>query len=217
MGLIKEWRHAWEAVWHPSAAGKRKLSINGSLKYYYSIAIVGFILYVVLGAISIWNGVAVHSYLSNMLDVRAGYPALFAYAILFFFVLGPIGLFIDSALYQIVGKYFLKEWKGDYSKTFTAVAFASTPAIFLAWFSFAPYINGALLLLAGIWSLVVLVVTLSEQQKVTRTTAIAGVLVTAVLVILIFFVVAWMMLLVLVLPNTAMLNHVAGLTYPTIV
>jgi len=216
MGFEKELRHAWEALWHPSHAGKRKLGIEGALKYYYSVAVVGFVLYLIIGYMKIWSGVAVHTYLSTMLGLHTGYIALFAYAILFFFVLGPISLFIDSALYHVVGKKFLKEWHGDYSKTFTATALAITPAILLAWFSFAPYINSVLLLIAAIWALVILVITLSEQQNVTRTTAVIGILVTAVLAILVFFVIAWLVLVVLVFPYGA-LNHVAGLTYPTIV
>jgi hypothetical protein len=190
--------------------------VEGALKYYYSIAVVGFIAYLVIGYLKIWSGTAVHTYLSTLLGVHTGYAALLAYAILFFFVLGPISIFIDAALYQLVGRRFLKEWKGEYSKTFAAVTMAITPAILLAWFSFAPYVNSLLLLIVAIWALIVLVITLSEQQNVTRVTAIVGILVTAVLVILVFFVLAWIAMIVLVFPYGA-LNHVLGLTYPTIV
>jgi hypothetical protein len=173
--ITKDIAFLWDLMLHPGKASKRSMDVEKALKLYYTLSIIPFILYLVFGLLlSTYGSIAAVRYFPVMhLPLLASQSALAVVvsAILFFFVLVPIGIAIDAFIYQIIGRTLLNAWNGDFARTFTAVTYAVLPVMFFYWLLWLPVLDGLYLLVVPIWALVILIISLSVQQKVRRTEA----------------------------------------------
>jgi hypothetical protein len=192
MSYVDELKFFWRVMCDPAGHAKRKLDTGEALKLYYTVAVLPFIAYIVFGFIAVALGITVHSfgmhtwlYSLQPFVSSLSYFIVFASAIVLFFVALPLGIAIDALIYQIVGKIFLKAWKGTYEKTFTAIVFATFPLLLFLWLSLIPFLNSVFIIIAPLWSIVILVVALSSQQNITRMDAFLMMLIKSVLVVLV--------------------------------
>jgi hypothetical protein len=214
MSYTDELKFFWRVMCDPAGHTKRKLDTGSALKLYYTVAILPFIAYIVFGFLAIALGVNVHVFGASTwlfslqpFFTSLSYFMVVASAIVLFFVALPLGIAIDALIYQVVGKMFLGAWKGTYEKTFSALVFSTFPLLLLFWMSLIPFLNSAFIILAPLWSIVVLVVALSSQQNVTRLNAFLIMLVKSILVALV--------LILLGLSVFASLAYVFGSMMPT--
>ncbi|MDE1823210.1 MAG: YIP1 family protein [Candidatus Micrarchaeota archaeon] len=204
MSVTNDLKFLWNLVWDPEKGSKKSFDFGGAVKLYYTLAVFAFIAYVVVGSIAAYFGISVNqgtSFPASALLslVRAvSYVALFWKGLVMFFVILPLSIAIDAFIYQLVGKTFLNMWKGTYDKTFTALVFSLFPLLLLYWLSVIPVFDALFIILAPIWSLIVLVIALSVQQKIRRLDALAVVILKSFLV-----------LFVLVLVGLSLLSAVA--------
>ena len=188
----------FKTLFFPGKESSRKIDFAGAVKMYYSVAVFGFVFAVLvsilthyyLGGLGIFN-----SSLYNLSGIFPGIPYLHAvlYTIMMavlFFLLIPVGLFINAAIYHAVGKFFLKAWNGGYEKTFVAVVFGEMPALFLFWLMLLPFVKFFAVALICIWEFVILTIALASQHKVERVKSFAALLAT-------FFIIAAIALLVM--------------------
>lgn len=189
---MDELRFFWNLVWNPGKYAQRKLDFGGAVKLYYTLAILPFIVYVVLGSIAVALGVPTHSFGTNSLltplytvVASLSYVSILWGGIILFFVILPLGIAIDALIYQLVAKIFLNVWKGNYDTTFTALVYGLFPLLLLLWLSVIPLFNSLFIIIAPIWSLVVIVIALAAQQKVTRLNAFITMAVKSFLVLLV--------------------------------
>ncbi len=164
MGIYENIKRGISSLMHPSLASKGDLSISKSLSIYYPIAIISLILAIIVNY-------AYRSYRSGAAYANvsiAMHPIVLA---VIYLVAIPLSIFIDAAIYQIVGKHFLNAWKGAYSKTFTAYTFAIMPFLALYWIAQIPILIIPLDMLIAIWSMVILVIAIATQHKIKRTDA----------------------------------------------
>jgi hypothetical protein len=183
----------WNMLWKPDKYAKRQLDFGSALKLYYTLAILPFIAYIVFGAIAIAFGYSVHDFGANSAAIAPFYHALASVSylallwggIVLFFIALPLGIAIDALIYQLIAKFFLKAWNGDYSKTFAALVFGLFPMLALLWLSVIPVFSTIFIIIAPIWSIVVLVIALSVQQKITRLNALLLLLLKSFLVFLV--------------------------------
>jgi hypothetical protein len=190
---MDELRFFWNLVWNPGKYSKRQLDFWSAVKLYYTMAVLPFIAYVVIGSLRIAAGDGVHRFGASTLLAHLGplftslsYLSLIWGGILLFFIALPLGIAIDAIIYQIIAKHFLKVWKGSYDRTFTALVFGLFPLLLLLWIGVIPIFNLLFIIVAPIWSLVVIVIALSEQQKITRLNALLVMLIKSLLVLLVF-------------------------------
>ncbi len=173
--ITKDIAFLWDLMLHPGKASRRSGSVEKTLKLYYTLALVPFVLYLVIGfLLSTYGSLAVMRYLPFVhvpLLATASYVTVLVSAILLFFVIVPIAIAIDAFVYQVIGRNLLNAWNGDYAKTFTAVTYAVLPVMFFYWLLLLPVLNGLYLLILPIWALVILIISLATQQKVKRTEA----------------------------------------------
>ncbi len=111
--------------------------------------------------------------------------SVFLADVLFLLIIPPIAMFIDSLVYQAVGKFILRAFKKDIHSTFTAVMFGALPALILYWLLFIPVISYVMLPIITVWTFIVAIIALSNQQKINRTEAFVVYLVTLFIVFLI--------------------------------
>lgn len=193
MSYSDELRFFWDMVWHPGKASKRKLDLGGAVKLYYKVALLPFILYVAIGIIAVMLGINTHTFpSSSMVYSLGGFAKSLAYglvivgAIALFFIVMPLSIAIDALIYQLIGKFFLNVWKGNYDKTFSALVFALFPLLLLLWLSVIPFLNSIFIVVAPIWAIVVLVIALSAQQNITRLNAALVMLLKVIILLIVF-------------------------------
>ncbi len=189
MGFTDRIRKAADLLFHPSADAKGNYSVKKSLKFYYTSAIVGTVITLaLLGIFSLLN-IGTAAFGSVSLGGGIGRSMVLEAVVLL--VLTPAFFFVTSALLQLVGRIFLKAWKGNWQKTFAAVAAAETPLALFWWLSALPVAGIFFEVLLGIWSIIVLIIALSVQQGTSRLRSLAVLLVSYIVIIAIVFAVVF--------------------------
>lgn len=211
MGFSKDIKNGFGSLIHPGDDTKRNLSIGGALRVYYSVAVIPFILFLIVG--SIWYGTygagvyncpaagtqpvssincGPHNYfsifngfISSVAPTTGAIGAVFLADIVFLLVIPPIGIFIDSLIYHLIGKSFLKEFKKDWSKTFTGVMYGALPALTFYWLLFIPVVGVIFLGIIAIWGFLNAVIAIANQQRITRLQSFGVYLVTLFILLLI--------------------------------
>lgn len=169
MGIYENITRGISSLTHPSSEGSKSLRISESLLIYYPIALISLILAIIVNY-------AYRSY-SGATTYMHGFVAMHPIALAIVYLVAiPIGIFIDAAIYQLVGKYFLNAFKGAYSKTFAAYTFAIMPFLALYWIAQIPILIIPLDMLIAIWSMVILVIAIAAQHKIKRTDAVITVI-----------------------------------------
>lgn len=175
------------AVFHPGKETAVNLDLWGSLKIYYSMAIISVVLaaiaITVMSALGIYSSGGLNPFgrsIAAVMPVSIPVVSIVS-AMIGIFVAVPIILFIVSIVYQLIGKNFLNAWKGGYEKTFAAVMFSLMPTLLFYWAISIPVIGVFLAFIFGIWSFVVLVIALSSQHHIERYKSVIVVLVSEIL------------------------------------
>ena len=190
MSFMKDWKRGVGAVFHPDQNTKSGMSIGRSLALYYQFSVFPFIAFVVIASLVLHFGAATMStvpFLSLFSNYMYSVVAVVLSAVLLFWVLVPIGIFINAAIYHLVGNYFLRVWKGDYSRTFMAVVLGDLPLILFYWLVPVPILGILVLAVFTIWNVVVLTIALSNSQKVSRLASIGVIFVSVAVMLLIVF------------------------------
>ena len=197
------------ALIHPGKDSQGSYSIGGALRLYYSVSIIPFILFLIVGSVlygsyaTATNCLSASGQIANISCGPARYftifdgfigslapligvvASVFLADVLFLLIIPPIAMFIDSLIYQLIGKFFLRAFKKDIHSTFTAVMFGALPALVLYWLLFIPAVSYVMLPIITVWGFIVAIIALSNQQKINRTEAFVVYLVTLFLVFLI--------------------------------
>ena len=190
----------------PGSITGRKQSIGESLAFYYKVSIIPLLLFMFFSYIFFFNS-PVYAYNYPIFAIINVPYLVVIWAILLIWVIIPVSIFINAFLYQLIGNHFLKIWNGSYEKTFAAAMFGEIPAVALIWLMPIPVAN-IIFVLAALWGFGVLVVALSEQQKISRLRALGAVVITVVIVAF-----AAMFAVAAMLPH-AMPLHGIGTLYP---
>ncbi|EQD48774.1 conserved hypothetical protein, membrane [mine drainage metagenome] len=174
------------SIFHPGRETSGSLDIWGSLKIYYSVAIISIILTAIVTGIMAMagiypsNGISPYSAgIASLLPASISTISIVS-AVIGMLVVVPILLFIMAIIYQLIGRNFLNAWKGSYEKTFAAAMFGVLPAILFYWAMSIPIAGIVLAFIFSIWDFVVLTIALSSQHKIERTKSIIVVLVGAI-------------------------------------
>ncbi len=175
MSILDNFKEALGRCTNPNK-NTGKMEVMDALKYYYRVMILPMIVSVVLALIF---GIFVGSALGGVGSIFGGVVTA-VIAVVYFIVLIPIGLLFSAAVLQLFAKMVFGIYKGNYSRTFTAVMFGALPVILFYWLGFIPVL-GMLLLVFGLWSIYTTVVSLSKQHNISLGKAFLGWIITAVI------------------------------------
>ena len=181
MTLSSDLRNAYGSMVHPGRNTAKQLSIGAALKLYYKAAIVPLILSVIVGIVvyssafscaltcTQLTGTPFFGGTISSLASAVGAPAApIITALLYIIALIPIGIVINTAIYQLVGRYFLNTFKKGYERSFTAVMYGSIPAMAFYWLLLVPYASIPAIVVIAVWQVIVFTIAMANQQKVTR-------------------------------------------------
>ncbi len=189
---IKEGQQAVRTILHPNKYTGKKMTVSETLSFYYKVGGMSFVLAAVVELAVYWFGGGATK-ISGVLGLYTrlfgfGLPEPFANIVMtaiVLLVIAPLSFFINSAIYQFVCKDIFGIWKGNYSRTFTASVFSYLPIALLFWGLMLPYVHPLFMVAAVIWSLIVLLISLSNQQNISVLKAAGAVLLTALSVMVV--------------------------------
>lgn len=186
MGFAERFKKGWKLLVSPSKEAKGNYSIGKSLKFYYTVAVFGFVFAAIVASLLMLAGSPVSTVLAQPLGTGLGFALI--WLALLVFVMVPVGIFVNAAIYHLIGKFFLNAWKGLYNKTFAAATAAVAPITMLYWLFLFPVAGIVFAVIFGAWEAVILVIALSVQQKTTRVNAavVLGILAAIVIMALMF-------------------------------
>lgn len=196
MGFTKDVKKSFRLLFSPGKEAAAKKDVLGALKFYYGASLIPLLLFLVIGYVVMSLGflpgtLGMFPMASHLMTGASLNVLLVAFAVVYFWLLIPIGFFINSLFYQLVGKYFLKLFKEDYERTFTAMVFGSMPLLLLYWLFVVPGVNLLAFVVLPVWTLVVEAIALSAQQRITRLQSVATMAVLAGLAVLVALLVVY--------------------------
>jgi len=188
LSLIDYTKKALDIALHPGKVNESYNNIGDALTFYYKAAIIPAIAAAVLGFILLF---AVGSLgLGLFASILGGFAALGGiifglvgaiFILAYILVLVPISIVINAAIYQLFAKRIFKIWNKPLPKTLTAVMFAAFPVMLLFWTIFIPIAGEIILIAAGIWSFIILIISMARQQQVSGWRAFGGILVSGII------------------------------------
>ncbi|MDE1810561.1 MAG: YIP1 family protein [Candidatus Micrarchaeota archaeon] len=193
MDIKKSVWMALESVRHPSKNSK-PMTVEQTMKFYYGVAIPAFVLAVIINLILYFSVGTYRTVAGSAMNLMGGNGALsVAGAIglpaLMLFIITPISLLISAAVYQLFAKLLFDLVKKDYSRTFHAFVLGVMPSLLLFWLYGIPIVGIAVSIVAGVWSIVVLIISLAKQQGINYKQAVGTYLVSVFTLAAIIFVV----------------------------
>ncbi len=188
MSFVDDLRKGVGVVFSPQENARKGMKVANALRFYYEFSLLPFIAFIIIGSLVAHFGISLPSYatiLPMLYNPAFSVIAIVISAIVLFWILVPIGFFISAAIYQVVGYNFLHAWKGDFSKTFTAVMFGQLPFVLFYWLMPVPILGELALMVLAVWSVVVLVIALSSIQMLSRLAAVGVVFVSVALAVIV--------------------------------
>lgn len=186
--MFEETKKAWDIITNPGKA-TATMSMGEALGFYYRASILPVIVAIIVGFVVGYLAGnllgSVFGSLGALLSSGTGAAVGLLVAVLaalYLLVLVPVGMVIDAAIYQLFAKVIFKMWEGAFNKTFTAITYGMMPVLLFFWLALIPIVN-LLLIVVGLWSIAVFVISLSTQHKVSAWRALGGVVLTWVVVV----------------------------------
>jgi len=169
---------AKEIIFNPFWATKEISETKNTIIYLFIISLIPALL----------NGIV--SFYTAEISERLFSASLSVIITLLYFVFAMIG----AAFIHGFGKLF-KLIKRDYSFTFAALAYASTPVILFGWLQsllglVSIYLNIIFGLIIGVWSFILEIYALSNQHKIEKIKALLLILIPVIVIVAITIVLA---------------------------
>jgi hypothetical protein len=108
--------------------------------------------------------------IAGLAGLIASFLLVFA-TVFLIWVAVPIGLFGDSVMFHIFGKYVFKKFDKDFDATATAVVYSGAPFVLFSWVVLLPLLGIWLFLLLVGWKYAIMISSLSNQQKIDKKSA----------------------------------------------
>ena len=171
------------------------MSIGELFSFYYKATLIPLILAVLVVGV---GGVVIGSTLGGVFGsigtIFGGFlgsgVALLAiiFVILMFWVLIPIGLIIDAAIFQVFGKL-LGQFKQSYVATLNALIYASFVESLLFFLMIIPFLGIIISIIEIIWAFISSIVWLARFQKISGLMAFVVMFVATIVISIIVFVI----------------------------
>ncbi len=181
MGLWKDLKSGFDLMLKPGENSKKSLNVGAAYTWYYKVTLIPLIALIVVALLLVSSfGTSPIVRVLGSAFFGLGVLTAVVLPIVFVWLLIPISILVSAGLVHIVGVW-TGQFKGDLSKTLTATMFGRIPSTI---FLFALIIPSSFVLyfVFAIWALVVYVIALQNQQKVSWPVALGVILITTIVV-----------------------------------
>lgn len=211
------------SVLYPGRNTKRTFGQVGSIIHYYKISIIPAFIIFIFGMLLLASPTyALGTSTAIIVGSGASGPlGLFLIAIVSLMLLNPIRMIVDSRIIHFFGTKVLKDFKKDYANTMSAILYGMLPPTFLSWAPLAavaaffwlaipglfasntyslsqsapyiPVVFAALFTASYLWSLIVTVFALSNQQKIKWPIALLAVCIAGMVSIVAIIMISYLL------------------------
>jgi hypothetical protein len=185
MVIIEEYKQAINNLFHPGSINK-SMGIVDALMYYWKATLIPF-------AITLVEIIAIggiFAYLLSIAQLAIPYIGILLsvglpiFAIIWWLIIVPLSLLIDSFVLHVFGKYLFKWFKGEYADTFAGSVYAIASGLSFIWI---PVIG---LLIAIFGSFIIELIAIANLNKTTAVKVLLAVIIGGIILDLVFFVIA---------------------------
>ncbi len=198
--VTKELRNAISLMLSPGNATKKSMKIGEAFAFYYKATLIPLVAYIIISlilsaALTATAGAVLASipYVAPLLGI--GLLAAIVVPIVVVWILIPIFAIIWAGILQIIGKA-LGVFKSDFENTLSAVVYGRFPVGVFSFLYAIPFASLAMPVF-DLWSLVVQVVGLSNQQKLKWPAALGMVIISGTIVLAIIAIIASLLFIAL--------------------
>ena len=181
MGITSDLKAGLQVMLHPGENTKKSMEVGEAYSWYFKATLIPLAALIVVALVlaSAFASSPIYSLIGLHL-FGLGIASAIVVPLLFVWVLIPVGILISAGLYHIVGTW-AGVFKGDFNKTLTATMFSKMPTTIFLFTAIVPA-AAAFYVLFAIWELIVLLIGLSNQQKLKWPVALGIVVMTVVIV-----------------------------------
>lgn len=176
MIVIDELKEQIDVMLHPGkyVKGRNTKELFG---YYFKVIILSLLLSLIV-AYLFPNTSSPESFIITVVAI-----------LLYFLIITPIGILIETYLLNLCGRSVFKSFKGNTNDTLTPVVYASTVIMLFYWLDELPIIGKIIGYISILWAFIVLLLGLSSSQKINKISAFAAMaLANIILIIIVFFI-----------------------------
>jgi hypothetical protein len=173
--IIDDLKKAIKIMLHPGSVSET-MSVGKALKFYYSVSIIPLIISLILAAVFLATPLSTGS--------GAGSASLLFILILYLIVILafiPLNLLFYAAIYQLFAKKLFHMWSKPYNNTFTGMVYGALPMLLLIWLVTIPFPWSIIYIVAIIWSIIVLIISMARQQSISGAMAFLGMFVSSLI------------------------------------
>ena len=199
---IKDLSRSFGIMVRPGSSTKRMMDLEEGFSFYYKVSILPIVLFLFFSLVFGYG--------------TAAFFEVTSFA-LFFWILVPLYIIVQSAIIHFVCNFALKEFKRGYYETMAASIYGAIPFMLFSCLMAVPAIGPLAFVVALLWGFFTFIVALSNLQRVSRLSALIAVIVTYVFESIISIVVVIMLALGFFAMFSNMLGfmHVSsGFTWP---
>ncbi len=186
MVIVEEYKQAINNLFHPGSINK-SMGIVDALMYYWKATLIPFV--ITLIEIIAIGGIFAYllsiaqlgsiPYIGTLLSI--GLPI---FAVIWWLIIVPLSLLIDSFVLHVFGKYLFKWFKGEYADTFAGSVYGAASGLSFIWI---PVIG---LLIAIVGSFIVELIAIANLNKTTAVKVLLAGIIGGIILDLVFFVIA---------------------------
>lgn len=209
MMFLSDFAKALRTIAHPRKNTKDFMYLGQAFRYYYRMTIVPAIILIVIGLVFEYytiGGLGISSSTAYNYGFT-GFLGLFAMVVIGFWILNPIRIVVFSGIVHMFGSRIFKFFGNSFERTLSAQIYAISPVLVLAWsalFSIAgisvlyagssTYNNSAIgtalilavvgfaiAVIAQVWSFIISMIALSNQQGIGKLKAFSAMACSGVL------------------------------------
>ncbi len=181
MGIVDDLQAGFGVMLRPTENTKKTMDIGKAFGWYFRVTFIPLIALIIV-SLALVGALAASPVFGVFGSTFAtiGIVAAIIVPLVFLWALIPVTIFISAGLYHLVGTW-TKTFKGDFNKTFTATMFSKLPTMIFLWVLLIPA-TSAFYVIFVVWELIVLLLALSNQQKIKWNVALGTVIITDVIV-----------------------------------
>ncbi len=185
--FIKELKAGMDAALHPTQGTRKQMHASEALKMYYKFSVIPALLFIIFGSVLLagLSSLLVHMpVIGPLLAALSGLAVILVViaAVMYFWILIPIGIIISAAIWQLFGKFLLKKFNKGYSATLTAAVYGVLPSVGLLWTIAIPILGILILFITSIWGLILGIYALANQQNTSKKNVLLVYIVAAVVI-----------------------------------
>ncbi len=166
---------------HPWENTKKNMDIGTAYVTYYTTTVVPLVAYILVSLLLVAVAAPIFAFRHFTPFLGLGWVGAIVIPIAVVWVFIPISIFISAAVLHIVGRL-TEQFRSKFDSTLVAMMYSKLP---IAMFSFMLAIPFAIpfLLLFGLWSLLISLAALANQQKISWVTALGVEVIAAALAV----------------------------------